>query len=130
MAYNIDDEDLDKQHSHTPNQDINFDITLETIASYQESFAHNKLIYLTHSLILTITHFCRTVRNLILIYKHQKDIQFVNEYLRRYRAFIDYAIYLNGRLQNINAAINICYELLFNKVQIPKFSILRMLVRS
>jgi len=58
-------------------------------------------------------------------------MDFLNEYIKRYRSFIDAALYLNDKFENFNVLINYLYENLSpneNNDNLPKFSILRLML--
>jgi len=54
---------------------------------------------------------------------------FVNEYVKRYKSFVDTAIYMNDYLENLNVIVNYVYDILWKGFpSFPKFSILRFMV--
>lgn len=59
------------------------------------------------------------------------DQLFLNEYLKRYKSYIDCSIYMNDYLENFNVLVNYAYELSNTKSKLhvfPKFSILRLMI--
>lgn len=53
----------------------------------------------------------------------------LNEYLKRYKAYIDASTHLNEYLENFNVLINSVYEHLTQSVTVyPKFSVFRLMI--
>lgn len=122
-------EDLNKKFSESVLTNNTDDLNLDVINDRQELFSSNRVIFLTNSIILTVTHFCRTTYNIINSSRAAEAHVFLNEYSRRYKAYIDYAIYLNEELENLNVVINYLYDYFFKQRPVfSKFSFLRMLV--
>lgn len=121
--------DLNKRFSHNGTEFTKCELSIESIKAYQENFSHNRLLYLIHSLVLTVTHYCRTISSIIMLSKNGSDELLMKEYLIRYNAFIDLSIYLNSQLENVNVLVNLCADNLFkNQATTPKFSVLRVMV--
>lgn len=104
------------------------EISCEIIREYQEAFRNNKLLYISYSIMLYITHFCQTTHYLLSSLK-ASDEYIVKEYIRRYNSFIDFAINFNEQLENINVMLNYSYDYIFkNRPLFVKFSFLRMFI--
>jgi hypothetical protein len=63
------------------------------------------------------------------------DLLIMNEYIKRYKAYVDSSISMNQYLENLNVIINYVYDFTFssreckmNKEGAPKFSIFRMMI--
>ena len=91
----------------------------------------NKLFYLLKCIHLTTTIFCRQSMNyLYSTYKNHK-FEFIKEYNKRYKNFIDCAIIINDTCENVNVAVNYLYEEIFKDYpSFPKFSIFRLLIKT
>lgn len=96
----------------------------------QSSNLDNRLIFILLGLNMTIAHFCRL--NYKYILKHNCDKLFLNEYQKRYKSFIEAAVYLNNQLENLNVLVNYAYEFIQNKsfnnqTNFPKFSVFKLM---
>lgn len=122
------DNDLNKKYSEVKfNNEEN--LTLDIIKEYQEFNCNNKLLFLIHSLILSITHFCKTTYYMIYNNKNSNSFIFLNEYIKRYKSYVDFATYMNTKLENINVSINYLYDYFYKyRDGYAKFTILRMFV--
>lgn len=127
-------ESVNSGHEKIPDNKKIFCLNKSTIKALQEDKSSNRLLFIINSIYLTIVHFCKTSRELIkysysLSEYHKKPEIFVDEYLKRYKAFIDVSIYLNDYLENLNVIMNYTYEYFWENYQtFPKFSILRLMV--
>lgn len=120
---------MDKRFSQTANEFTKAELSIQTIITYQEEFSHNRLLYLIHCLVLTLTHYCRTIASVIMLSKNYANELIMKEYILRYSAYIDLAMHMNSQLENINVLVNSCSDNLFKThIATPKFSILRVMV--
>lgn len=122
----------DKNLSSILNKCSSYGITPRLEIECQASFRKNRVLYVVYSMILTVTHFCRTTFNILLSNRQVKAHIFLNEYSKRFRSYIEFAAHINEQLENINVLVNYAYDSVFNeKEQIfPKFSVLRLFVRK
>lgn len=87
----------------------------------------NILITTLYSIIFTITHFCTTSFHVLNSIRGGEPKILLNEYYKRYKAFVDVAQHSNNQLENINILVNYIYDYYHNSSNaFPKFSILRM----
>lgn len=92
----------------------------------QKLSSSNYLLTVLLQILNQITHFCSVSCNYIKKYDCDNSY-FLNEYLKRYKSFVDVAVHLNDELENLNVAVNLIYERLFvNTVNLPKFSIYQL----
>jgi hypothetical protein len=59
------------------------------------------------------------------------DQFFINEYTKRYRSFVEAAMYLNDYLENLNVIVNLVYdanEQIYSTL--PKFSVMRLMMST
>lgn len=104
---------------------------------------NNHLIFILNSIILTITHFCRTTFHIINSIRGSSSKVILNEYYKRYKAYFDCASNMNSELENLNIIVNYICEYITSKgyltsefnnkygilgVSQPKFSIFRLFV--
>ena len=91
---------------------------------------NNKLFFLLKCIYLSITSFCQQTMNyLYSTYKNDK-YEFIKEYNKRYKNFIDSAILINDLCENVNVTVNYLYEkILKDYPSFPKFSIFRLLLK-
>ena len=89
----------------------------------------NPLITLLITLYLSISFFCM-FQYLEIINCKNYDFLLLDNFIKRYKSFVDGAIYINNNLENLNVIINLIYEQLFNgcKSIEPKFSIYRLML--
>ena len=103
---------------------------------YQEIFQKriknkegNPLITLLLTFYLSITFFCMFTY-LEIINSKNSDFLLLDNFIKRYKSFVDGSIYINNNLENLNVIINLIYEKLFNGSESiePKFSIYRLML--
>ena len=89
----------------------------------------NPLITLLITLYLSISFFCM-FQYLEIINCKNYDFLLLDNFIKRYKSFVDGAININNNLENLNVIINLIYEELFNgsKSIEPKFSIYRLML--
>ena len=89
----------------------------------------NPLITLLITLYLTISFFCVFTYLEIVNFKNS-DFLLLDNFIKRYKSFVDGAIYINNNLENLNVLINLLYEKFLNgsKSLEPKFSIYRLMI--
>ena len=89
----------------------------------------NPLITLLITLYLTITFFCVFTYLEIVNYKNSEFL-LLDNFIKRYKSFVDVAIYINNNLENLNVLVNLLYEKFLNgyKSLEPKFSIHRLMI--
>lgn len=119
---------MNKQYSISYSLFSENEISLDDIKAFQEGFSNNKLLYLVHSIILSVTHFCKTT---FFIINHLKanDNKILLVYIRKYKEFVDFSCYFNEQMENINVMINYLYDYFFyNRPIFAKFSFLKMFV--
>ena len=89
----------------------------------------NPLITLLITLYLTISFFCVFTYLEIVNFKNS-DFLLLDNFIKRYKSFVDGAIYINNNLENLNVLINLLYEKFLNgsKSLQPKFSIYRLMI--
>ena len=89
----------------------------------------NPLITLLITLYLSISFFCM-FQYLEIINCKNYDFLLLDNFIKRYKSFVDGAININNNLENLNVIINLIYEELFNgsKSFEPKFSIYRLML--
>lgn len=120
----------DKNFSSILNH-TSYEITPRLELECQASFRKNRILYTVYSIVLTVTHFCKTTCNVLLSNKQIKAHLFLTEYGKRFKSYVEFATYLNENLENLNVIVNYAYDTIFNdKDQVyPKFSVLRLFVR-
>lgn len=82
------------------------------------------LLDIFDSLTLSVTHFCQLSYNYITKYS---DKYLINDYVKRYKSYVDASVHLNEYLENFNVLVNSVYEQLSNNSVSPKFSIFRLM---
>ena len=89
----------------------------------------NPLITLLLILYLSLTFFCMFTY-LEIINSKNSDFLLLDNFIKRYKSFVDGSIYINNSLENLNVIINLIYEKLFNGSESiePKFSIYRLML--
>jgi hypothetical protein len=106
---------------------INFSLLVSDLKNNKND---NRLLFILNNLNLSITHFCQLSYN----YIHEvgkNDQIFINEYTKRYRSYVEAAIYLNDYLENLNVLVNYVYET--NEqiyTTLPKFSVMRLMMTT
>lgn len=107
----------------------NNNLTLDVIREYQDNFSHNRVLYVVHSIILSVTHFCKTTFYNLNSLKYHGNNLLIRDYIKRYKAFVDYTTYFNEQMENLNIIINYLYDYFFkNKPIQVKFSFIRVFV--
>ena len=88
----------------------------------------NPLITLLITLFLSISYFC--MLTYLEIINQNSEILLLDNFIKRYKSFVDGAIHINNKLENLNVIINLIYEKLLNGSQSlePKFSIYRLML--
>lgn len=97
----------------------------------EEKQSSNKpvVIFILNSIILTLTHFCKSSFHFLNSIRGAEPKVLLNEYYKRYAAYLDAAITMNASLENLNVVVNYCYEYIFTGANnSPKFSIFRLFV--
>ena len=91
---------------------------------------NNKLFFLLKCIHLSISSFCQqTMHYLYSTYKNEQ-YEFIKEYNKRYKNFIDTAILINEICENVNVTVNYLYEkILKDYPSFPKFSIFHLLLK-
>jgi hypothetical protein len=105
-------------------------INFENILQVQNSNTDNRLLFILNNLNLSLTHFCQLSFNYINKYENY-DHAFINEYTKRYRSYVDTAMYLNDYLENLNVLVNCVYDV--NEqiyTTLPKFSVMRFMMTT
>jgi hypothetical protein len=90
----------------------------------------NRLLFILNCINLSVTQFCQLSYNYINKYE-QYDQFFINEYTKRYRSYVEAAIYLNEYLENLNVLVNYVYdanEQIYSTL--PKFSVMRLMMTT
>lgn len=86
------------------------------------------LFFVVRCICFTITFYCQYSLNYINS-TFTKDTDILREYIKIYKNYIDTAIGMNDYCENINVAMNYCYETLCkDNLSTPKFSIFRLFV--
>ena len=128
-TFESNDLNVGKQYSMTSSIYNDNDITIDVLREYQDKFSHNRVLFTINSIILTVTHFCKTTFYILYNLKNQDNIVIITEYIRRYKAFVDYAIFFNEEMENFNVIVNYLYDYFFKNKPIPsKFSLIRLFV--
>jgi hypothetical protein len=105
-------------------------INLEGVRKVNAVNPDNRLLFILNSLNLSVTHFCQLSFNYIRKFE-QFDQFFINEYTKRYRSYVEAAIYLNDYLENLNVLVNYVYdtnEQFYSTL--PKFSVMRLMMTT
>jgi hypothetical protein len=89
---------------------------------------NNSVLYLLNSIVLSLTYFCKLNYMMICKYSYNDGL-YMDSYIKRYKNFVESAIYLNEIFENLNVLVNYLYESLFKGCPgRPKFSIYRMMI--
>ena len=92
---------------------------------------NNKIFYLLKCIHLTTSSFCRQTMNYLYSTYKNNQFEFIKEYNKRYKNFVDCAILINDTCENVNVTINYLYEeILKDYPSFPKFSIFRLLIKT
>ena len=103
-------------------------ISADSLNKLEMGTTHCRILFALNCLSLSITHFCKISFSYLFKYIND-DNMFVNEYVKRYKSFVDTAIYMNDYLENLNVIVNYVYDILWKGFpSFPKFSILRFMV--
>lgn len=103
-------------------------ITVDFVKS-QLSNESNQLFSILKCLCMTLMFYCQyTMMYLYHTYNIPSNPNILlNEYLKRYKNYVETAIELNNQLENVNVFVNYLYESFFpNYPTFPKFSVFRM----
>jgi hypothetical protein len=89
----------------------------------------NPLITLLITFYFSITFFCMFTY-LEIINSKNSDFLLLDNFIKRYKSFVEGSIYINNNLENLNVIINLIYEKLFNGSESiePKFSLYRLML--
>lgn len=77
---------------------------------------------------LTVKHFCQATAYLISSVKTENTQLILNEYLKRYKSFIDFAISFHQTYQNLSIIVNVLMNTFKCTHICDKFSVINMLV--
>lgn len=108
----------------------NNQISIENLLSKSVQFESDLIILIVSTISLCINHFCETTLKLISSTTVDSSQLFLNEYLKRYKSFIDFAMSFQTSYQNINATVNILSETCKSNLICSNFSLLRMFVST
>lgn len=103
----------------------------EEVSSFDVNYYSDyPIIYLLKIIEFSVKHFCILTFEALNSIRGSEPKILLNEYYKRYKAFVDATTYLNTYLENFNVAINIISEYLFpGRSTFPKFSVFRLFVR-
>lgn len=89
----------------------------------------NPLFFVINCICLTMTFYCQYAMNYLFLSFNNQDTDILNEYIKIYKNYIDTAIGFNDYCENVNVAMNYCYEEIWkDQLAFPKFSVFRLLV--
>jgi hypothetical protein len=89
----------------------------------------NHLLSLLNSIVLTFTYFCKISLQYMIKYQHN-DHLFLDCFIKRYKSYVESAIYINEQMENLNVIVNYAYETMYKDYpKNPKFSIYRLMVK-
>jgi hypothetical protein len=102
----------------------------QTISVDLETMETDPLVYILHLISQKFTLFCQmTFSYLIEESLKENQSHYANEYIKRYKAYVDAAININEQLENLNVLVNTLYEDMFPGMPCnPKFSIYRLMI--
>ena len=91
---------------------------------------NNKLFFLLKCIHLSISSFCQQTMNYLYSTYKNDQYEFIKEYNKRKKNFIDSAIIINEICENLNVVVNYLYEKILKDYPFsPKFSIFRLLLK-
>lgn len=86
------------------------------------------IILVLGAICLTVKHYCQSAAQLISSINTENSQLILNEYLKRYKSFIDFAICFHQTYQNLSIIVNILMDTCKSNHLCGGFSIINMLV--